>query len=110
MGVDYAQQDGRVHGQLKPTNILLDKRNTSRNVMGEPIVTDFGMDKLLGIAVGNTGGWRIITPLYTPPEQIMGSPSDQRSDIYFLCIMRYEICTCIPPLPVTNPATIYIQQ
>ena len=110
MAVDYAHQHGRVHGQLKPTNILLDKRNTSRNVMGEPIVTDFGMDKLLGIAVGNTGGWRIGTPLYTAPEQIMGSPADERSDIYSLGIMLYEICTGTPPFLGNNAATIMMQQ
>src|SRR5260221_8061148 len=110
MAVDYAHQNGRVHGQLKPTNILIDKRNTSRNVMGEPIVTDFGMDKLLGIAVSNTGGWRIGTPLYTAPEQIMGSPADERSDIYSLGIMLYEICTGTPPFPGNNAATIMMQQ
>ncbi|HKF37125.1 MAG TPA: protein kinase [Ktedonobacteraceae bacterium] len=109
MAVDYAHQHGRVHGQLKPTNILLDKRDTSRNVMGEPIVTDFGMDKLLGIAGGNTGDWRIGTPLYTAPEQIMGSPADERSDIYSLGIMLYEICTGTPPFLGNNAATIIMQ-
>jgi len=107
--VDYAHQRGMVHGQLKPTNILLDKRNTSRNAMGEPIVTDFGMLKLLGVVAGNTGDWRVGTPLYTSPEQIMGSPGDARSDIYSLGIMLYEICTGTPPFLGNNPATIMMQ-
>ncbi len=108
--VDYAHQHGIVHGQLKPTNVLLDKRNTSRNAMGEPIVTDFGIDKLLGIAAGNTSSWQTAPPLYTAPEQIMGSPADERSDLYSLGIMLYEICTGTPPFLGNNAATIMMQQ
>ncbi|MEO8971223.1 MAG: serine/threonine-protein kinase [Ktedonobacteraceae bacterium] len=109
MAVDYAHQHGMVHGQLKPTNILLDKHNSSRNAMGEPVVTDFGMLKLLGVAAGNTSGWQIDTLLYTSPEQIMGAPANERSDLYSLGVMLYEICTGTPPFRGTNPATIMMQ-
>ena len=109
MAVAYAHQHGMVHGQLKPTNILLDKHNISRNAMGEPIVTDFGMLKLLGVAAGNISGWQIDTPLYTSPEQIMGAPANERSDLYSLGIMLYEICTGTPPFLGNNPATIMMQ-
>jgi len=112
MAVDYANQHGIVHGQLKPTNILLDKRNTARNVMGEPVVTDFGILRLLGTAggaTGNTSGWRSGVPLYTSPEQIMGSPGDERSDVYSLGIMLYELCVGTPPFLGNNPATVMMQ-
>ncbi len=109
MAVDYAHQRGMVHGQLKPTNILLDKHSISRNSMGEPVVTDFGMLKLLGVAAGNTSGWQIDTLLYTSPEQIMGAPANERSDLYSLGIMLYEICTGTPPFLGNNPATIMMQ-
>ena len=107
--VDYAHQHGVVHGQLKPANVLLDRLNAARNTMGEPIVTDFGMVRLLAAASGNTSGWWLGTPLYTSPEQIMGSQGDARSDIYALGIMLYEICTGTPPFPGNNPATIMMQ-
>jgi eukaryotic-like serine/threonine-protein kinase len=107
--VEYAHRHGIVHSQLKPTNILLDKHNTSHIIVGEPIVTNFGILKLLGVVAGNTGGWQIGTPLYTSPEQIMGSPGDERSDIYSLGIMLYEICSGTPPFLGNNPAPIMMQ-
>ena len=107
--VEYAHKHGIVHGQLKPTNILLDKHNTSHNTAGEPVITDFGTLRLLGVMVGNTGSWRMGAPLYTSPEQIMGSPGDERSDIYALGIMLYEICTGTPPFLGNNPAPIMMQ-
>jgi serine/threonine protein kinase len=112
MALDYAHKQGMVHGQLKPTNILLDKRNMSRNSTGEPVVTDFGILKLLGGsagATGSTGGWRSGVPLYTAPEQITGSPGDERSDIYSLGIMLYEICTGTPPFSGNNAAIMMMQ-
>jgi eukaryotic-like serine/threonine-protein kinase len=112
MALDYAHKQGIIHGQLKPTNILLDKRNMSRNSTGEPVVTDFGILKLLGGSVGttgSTGGWRSGIPLYTAPEQITGSPGDERSDIYSLGIMLYEICAGTPPFSGNNPAAVMMQ-
>lgn len=107
--VEYAHQHGIVHGQLKPANILLDKHNTSHNIAGEPVITNFGMLKLLGLMAGNTGGWRMGAALYTSPEQIMGSPGDERSDIYSLGIILYEICAGTPPFLGNNPAPIMMQ-
>lgn len=107
--LEYAHQHGVVHGQLKPANILLDRRNTARNLMGEPIVTDFGMARVLATSAGNTSGWWLGTPLYTSPEQIMGTPGDARSDVYALSVILYELCTGTPPFPGNNPATIMMQ-
>ena len=109
MAFEYAHQHGVVHGNIKPANILLDKRKTSSNSMGEPIVTDFGMTKLLGVTAGNTSGWWVGTPLYIAPEQVMGSPGDERSDIYSLGIMLYEICTGTLPFQGNSPASIMMQ-
>jgi serine/threonine protein kinase len=109
LAVDYAHQHGVVHGNIKPANILLDKRYTSRNAMGEPIVTDFGVAELLRVTAGSaSGGWNN-TPLYISPEQVMGYTGNERSDIYSLGIMLYEICTGTPPFLGSNPAAIMMQ-
>src|SRR5436305_10418239 len=50
--IDYAHQQGVIHGDLKPTNILLDIHDTSRHPMGEPRLTDFGLSRLLETSTG----------------------------------------------------------
>jgi serine/threonine-protein kinase len=62
MAVEYAHQHGIVHGNLKPANILLDKRNTSRNVIGEPLVADFGLARLIGAHAGSGSDWLNTSP------------------------------------------------
>src|SRR5947209_4946437 len=42
LAIDYAHEQGIVHGNIKPTNILLDIHNTTHVVGGEPLLTDFG--------------------------------------------------------------------
>jgi len=109
LAIDYAHRQGMVHRDIKPANILLDKRNTTRNPMGEPILTDFGIAKLQGNAtLAATYGW-LGTPLYLSPEQAQGQPSDRRSDLYSLGIIAYEMITGIPPFRGDNPLSIMMQ-
>src|SRR5215467_2005926 len=109
LAIDYAHRQGMVHRDIKPANILLDKRNTTRNPMGEPILTDFGIAKLQGKAtLAATQGW-LGTPLYLSPEQAQGKPSDRLSDLYSLGIIAYEIITGIPPFRGDNPISIMMQ-
>ncbi len=114
LAVDYAHQKRVPHGDLRPTKILLDKRDTSSTTIGEPIVTDFGITRLLMHAVGSAsdGGKissGIIAPLYCSPEQVTGTPATVHSDIYSLGIMLYEICTGTLPFVGSNPVEIIIQ-
>ena len=87
---DGSLHRGLVHRDLKPANILL--------TLDERIkVTDFGIVKVGGREVTDTSGSRYGSPQYVSPEQATGKDVDQRSDIYSLGIILYEILTGDPP-------------
>ncbi len=107
--IDYAHQKGMIHRDIKPANILLDKRHTARNPMGEPILTDFGIVKMLGATSSSLSGTWLGTPLYTSPEQAMGHPGNERSDVYSLGVILYEICAGVQPFRGENISAIMMQ-
>ncbi len=95
--IDYAHRHGMVHRDIKPANILLDKHETARNRMGEPILSDFGIVKMIGSSTGTLTSSSVGTPLYISPEQAKGQPGNEASDIYSLGVTLYEVCTGVPP-------------
>jgi hypothetical protein len=88
-GVHYAHRHHVLHRDLKPSNILLDEA-------GEPLVSDFGLAKMLDSGLELTQpGDMVGTPLYMAPEQAAGR-SDQASsagDIWALGVILYELLT-----------------
>ena len=109
LAVDYAHQKGMIHRDIKPSNILLDRRDTSKYPMGEPILSDFGIARLLDTSTNTRSGWWMGTPLYTSPEQALGEAASERSDIYALSIILYEACTGALPFNGDNPTAIIMQ-
>lgn len=107
--IDYAHRRGLLHRDIKPANVLLDQRNTARNPMGEPILTDFGIVKIMGSAAGTLTGSSIGTPLYISPEQARGHPDSAASDIYSLGVVLYEACTGTVPFSGETPFAILQQ-
>lgn len=107
--IDYAHQRGMIHRDIKPANILLDRRNTARTPMGEPILTDFGIVKLLGASTATISGAWLGTPSYISPEQAQGHSGNERSDIYSLGVILYEICTGVRPFSGDTPLAILTQ-
>ena len=91
-----------VHRDIKPSNIIIEK-NT-----GVPILVDFGSIHHLDPDQEETKKGSIIgTPLYMSPEQCMGEPLNQTSDIYSLGATLYHLTTGVPPFETpTSMATL----
>ena len=97
-GLEHAHALGLVHRDLKPDNVLVDKRNGRDHAR----IIDFG------IAIASVGGSDSIervtadgqvigTPEYMSPEQSQGLPVDERSDLYSLGMMLYEMLVGVLP-------------
>lgn len=105
MAIDYAHQKQVIHGNIKPGNILLDRRDTTQFAAGEPLLVDFGLMQLLS----NRGGTVFSSPHYISPEQARGLPPNSRSDIYALGVILYEICTGVQPFRDDNAVAVMMQ-
>jgi len=101
--LDYAHSNGIVHRDIKPANVLL--RSPSEEINTEitlpldvePVLTDFGLVRLLDSTMHTTTGSVSGTPTYMSPEQARGEKVDHRTDIYSLGIMLYEMLAGVVP-------------
>jgi serine/threonine protein kinase/Tfp pilus assembly protein PilF len=98
-GLSEAHRLGVVHRDLKPHNIMIDREGTVR-------IMDFGIARS-SKEKGFTGAGVVVgTPEYMPPEQAEAKEVDQRSDIYSLGIMFYEMLTGTVPFKGDTPLSI----
>ncbi len=101
-GLVEAHRLGVIHRDLKPQNIMVDMEGNAK-------ITDFGIARSIQTK-GLTGPGVIIgTPEYMSPEQVEGKPVDQRSDLYSLGIILYELVTGKLPFEGDTPLSVAVK-
>jgi serine/threonine-protein kinase len=99
--LDYMHKHGVVHRDLKPENVMVGDSDTIKLI-------DFGIAmkedarRLTYVSLSPALG----TPDYISPEQVKGQRGDQRSDIYALGVMLYEMLTGETPFSGSNPLAV----
>ncbi|WP_230467358.1 serine/threonine-protein kinase [Lujinxingia vulgaris] len=102
--LEDAHQQGLVHRDVKPKNIMLVERAGQRDFVK---VIDFGIAKALTGAGEDEGltqtGTLVGTPQYMAPEQLLGGEVDARSDQYALAVVAYRMLTGRNPFSAATP-------
>ena len=98
----YAHERGMAHRDIKPGNIIVDET-------GRPILTDFGIARMVEATRLTQDSTTTGTPAYMSPEQVNGQPGDARSDLYSLAIMLYEMWTGRLPYVDNSPASLIVK-
>ena len=101
-GLAYAHEHDIVHRDVKPSNIMVVRD-------GHAKLTDFGIARMASSAVHTQTGMVLGSPKYMSPEQVLGKALDQRSDIFSLGVMLYEMLTGESPFNGENVNAIMYQ-
>ncbi len=114
--LDYAHEQGVIHRDIKPGNIMLhgkadeivlDKPLTSDI---EAVITDFGLVRIEHAASQTASGMVSGTPSYMSPEQARGDKTDHRTDIYSVGVVLYEMLAGRVPFEADSTMSVMYMQ
>lgn len=101
MALDHAFRQGIVHRDIKPANILVDDQDNVK-------ITDFGLAMNISkrVDTDSTFIMGVGSPAYMSPEQIKGYPLNQKTDLYSLGVLLFNMLTGRLPFRASNPAQL----
>ena len=98
----YAHSQNMIHRDVKPANLMVDADS-------RVVLTDFGIAKIVtGIQFTASGGM-VGTPAYMAPEQGLGDAGDERSDLYSLGVILYQLVTGKLPYEGDTPIAVILR-
>ena len=100
--LEYAHRRQMVHRDIKPANILFTGEN-------QPVLTDFGIARMLSVTGLTASGAMVGTPAYMAPEIGIGHPGTALSDIYSLGVVLYQLVTGQLPFDAEVPMALVMK-
>jgi serine/threonine protein kinase len=110
-GLEHAHAAGIVHRDLKPDNVFVTRDHGGKDLLK---LVDFGIAKIMGGSESDKkmtrAGLVFGTPAYMSPEQAAGVEADERSDLYSVGIILYEMLAGKPPFDSDDPVALVRMQ
>ncbi len=101
----YAHKEGMIHRDIKPANVMFTDKSYTH-----PVLTDFGIARIISGGTQLTASGAFVgTPAYISPEIARGEQADERSDIYSMGIMLYEMLTGKVPYDADTPFAVIMK-